>query len=370
MSKRTNGEGSITFDKTRNTYRVAISTPDGKRIFKRFKTKDEALRWKSEQLHDIHHGTFVAPTKMTLGQWLIEWLSTYKQGTVKPRTYESYCEIVILAGDLLGRPLQELTGHDLQKQYQLLSDTRAPATITKLHRVLHGAIKKAEQMNLVRRNFILDATPPKIVRKEIVIFTPDEIKRILTSLQQGDYVRYYPLILLAATTGMRMGELLGLRWCDVDLKKQTIHIKQQISYTKSRGMFADTPKSSASIRRIAITDTAAAALSKLREQAKCLNIDGTDLCFQTKNRTAISQRNLTRAWKAILQGANIPYKNFHVLRHTHATEIANSQISILEVGRRIGHSSPDHTLRMYGHAIPGYDRHIADKIEAIYHQNN
>lgn len=135
MSKRANGEGIISFDKSRGTYRAAITAPDGRRIFKRFKSEEEALAWKSEQTHSIHTGTFVAPSTATVGEWAVEWLKIYKRPTVKQTTYELYVYLARYLERIADVKMQELHPMPVQQLYQSLPHLSGN-TINKIHKLL------------------------------------------------------------------------------------------------------------------------------------------------------------------------------------------------------------------------------------------
>lgn len=97
-----------------------------------------------------------------------------------------------------------------------------------------------------------------------------------------------------------------------------------------------------------------------------MDIKQEQLCFITKNSTPISPHNAERAWRSIIRKTSIPYRNFHVLRHTHATQLLANGVPIIEVSRRLVHARISHTLELYGHAIPNYDSKIADKVKKLY----
>lgn len=363
--KRSNDEGTISFDKARGTYRVAISAPDGRRIFKRFKTEDEALAWKAEQTHSIHAGVFIAPSQTLVGEWIIEWLENYKKPFVKQTTYEQY---VYLAGhleDIAGFKMQDLRAQQVQQLYRTFNHLSGN-TVNKIHKLLKDMWTKAYQLEMLQKNIMDIVESPKFEKKEIEIFLQKDIEKILKTCHEHPKLKHrYPMILLAATTGMRKGEVLGLRWCDVNLADGEIHIRKTLQQTQT-GVYLDTPKTKASIRKLRITEAATAALRELKAAIFNIDIKQEKLCFVTKNDTPISPRNFGRLWHDLLRCADIEYKSLHVLRHTHATELLASGVPIVEVSRRLGHSRISHTLELYGHAIPNYDDKIVDKIQQLY----
>lgn len=363
--KRSNGEGSISYDKARNSYRTAVTTPDGKRIYRRFKTEQEALIWKTEQLNTIHKGTFVAPSNITVGEWAIEWLTTYKKGAIKQSTYEHYLYLSTHIQSIADIKLQELKPSHVQNLLNQLLDNRLSAnTVNKVNSLLKDLYSKAAKLDMINKNIMLLVNPPKFEKKQIEIFTRNEIEKLLLACR--DNQTYYPMILLGATTGMRKGELLGLRWCDVNIANSEIHIRKSLQITKAFGTTLDTPKTKSSIRRIKVTEDVIKILRETKSRTTNIDIKQEKLCFVTRNETPINRHNFDRFWRESLISANIPYKKMHVLRHTHATELLASGVPIIEVSRRLGHSKISHTLELYGHAIPDYDEKIVEKVQQLY----
>lgn len=365
-SKRRNGEGGITYDEARNSYRVSITTPAGKRVFKRFKSEDEAVAWKAAQTNAINMGTFIVPSKITLGEWVVEWLTTYKKGAVKQRTYERYVSLAKHLNPLAHFPMQEMTATQVQKFYQGFPNLSA-CTVHKIHKLLKDMWTKAYQLELVQKNIMTNVVAPKFEKKEITIFSKDEIEKILkTCHDHSRYKKYYPMILLFVATGARRGEIMGLRWKDILFDTSEIHIRQALNFSDVIGIYTDTPKTKAAIRKIKITQEAVNELRQLKSNTVNIDIKQEKLCFVTKNDTPILPRNFEKVWHMILKNAEVEYKNLHVLRHTHATELLAAGIPIIEVARRLGHSRVSHTLELYGHAIKNYDDKIVDKVESLY----
>lgn len=365
MAKRSNGEGTISFDKSRGTYRAAITAPDGQRIFRRFKTEEEALAWKSEQTYSIQTGTFVAPSTVTVGEWAVEWLKTYKRPNIKQTTYEQYVYLARYLEGIANIKMQELHPMQVQQLYQSLPHLSAN-TINKIHKLLKDMWTKAYKLEMLQKNIMDIVDSPKFEKKEIEIFMQKDIEKILKTCHEHAKLKIrYPMILLAATTGMRKGEVLGLRWCDVNLSDSEIHIRKTLQQTQS-GIYLDTPKTKASSRKISVTEAVTAALRDLKATITNIDIKQEKLCFVTRNDTPISPRNFERLWHDLLRCAGVEYKNLHVLRHTHATELLAAGVPIVEVSRRLGHSKISHTLELYGHAIPNYDKKIANKIQRLY----
>lgn len=366
MPKNSNNTGSVYYDKSKKRYFAAVTTPAGQRKKKRFLTKTEAEKWKNAQLTDIDRGAFVEPTNITVGAWAVTWLKTYKKGAIKRSTYERYKQLIAQLKPIAGIKLQELKPIHAQQLYQSFT-TLSANSVNKVHKILKALYTKAYDLDMVPKNIMLAVVSPKFDRKEIKIFSMEEIRLILETCMNNKRLKhYYPMVLLAATTGMRLGEVLGLRWCDVLFETSEVYIRQALQNSSEIGLFLETPKTKAGVRKISITNDVLIELKKLKKAALAIDIKQEQLCFVTKSNKPIAPYNFERAWKSIVKRSGVPYRNFHVLRHTHATQLLANGVPIIEVSRRLGHARISHTLELYGHAIPNYDSKIADKVKKLY----
>ncbi len=361
MAKKENGSGSISYEKSRGKYRAQFTTPSGRRVSKRFATRKEAAAWLSAQSVSVAVGTYAEPSRITLGEWLVTWLRDYKRPAVSIRTMDRYTGLTAHCADIAFIQLQQLSAPVVQSLYNSLLEKISPATVKKVHTLLHAAIHRALITGLVSRNVIDAVEPPRQAqRKEIETFRYDEIISLYKAAQEYVGGRYFPLVYLAISTGARLGELLALRLQDIDGNE--VHITRNLQSTARNGIVINPPKTRAGRRTIAVPPDVIEALSIDPE------MDPSLLIFRTRNNTPLCPHNTERAWRAIVQKAGIPYRNFHVLRHTHATDLLARGVPIVEVARRLGHARVSHTLELYGHAIPRYDQKIADHVAQLYHQ--
>lgn len=366
--RRNNGEGGISYDEARNSYRAYFINPDGKRIFRRFKDFQTANIWKTEQLSQMHKGIYVAPSDVTVADFILTFLASKKQA-VTLSTYEFYINI---AGHL--KPLSKIRVQDLnvatiQQLYDNLktSKTIADSTIYKVHKLLKAVLNKAITYKIIRENPCNAVETPRFEKKAIEIFSKEDIELILKTCYNTPTLKQkYPSILLAITTGIRLGELLGLQWRDVNFMTQEIFVQRALHQSRSEGLYIGSTKTKSSVRKIKLTTAMIEELHRLKAERKHISITNDDLVFGTKNNTPTSLRNYERFWTSLLVHTGLTHKNFHVLRHTHATELLAAGVPIIEVSRRMGHSKVSHTLDLYGHAIPNYDQHIADKVTQLY----
>ncbi|SCM82370.1 putative Integrase family protein [uncultured Sporomusa sp.] len=394
--KRANNAGSIYYDKQTDSYRAALTLPDGKRASKRFKTEPEAENWLALSRAELGLGTFIAPSTVTVGEYMADWLETHVQSNVRPRTFERYLSLIAHIETIQDTAVQKITATKLKKLYNGITvsikrtdkKTGEKTTITrpasgetkkKVHNLLSAMLEQARIDRIIMQNPAKDVAAPKVTREEIETFSEDEIKAILDRAQdcpiRNQYTQkvhpWFPALYLAIVTGIRMSELLGLRWEDIDLKQEYIHIRQTLQRAKIGILFQE-PKTKAGKRKISLPPEIIPILTQLREKT----IAGDPEKFSTKTLAfvnseghSIDPNNWQRWWRKLLKDANVVHKNFHALRHTHATKLLAAGVPLMEVSRRLGHSKPSHTLDLYGHAIPGHDQEVAKQIGDIYNLN-
>lgn len=360
--KRSNGEGSISYDTTRENYRASITDPNGKRIFKRFKDKEEAEKWLVSTRADIYKGTYIAPSSITLGEWLQQYIEVYCKPNVRLKTYVSYLQTAEHLAPLSKIPLNKLTSHQVQAHLNTLTNL-SDSYRNKIHRLLKAALEKAMLTEIIPKNVVLPIKAPKVEKKPVEIFTQEELTAIISYLKQSrhDQYRMYPIVAIALETGMRMGEILGLKI--QDLKDSTLHINAGVTDVLGKPT-EERPKTVAGRRCVAI----AAPLEHLLKQVIAHHATKApdDYLFRAHSGSPLSTRNIDRSWKIILERANVPYKKFHTLRHTNASMLLGSNVPLLEVVSRLGHSTPSHTLNLYAHAIPGKGKEIAEVASKVF----
>jgi len=364
MKQQSKGQGTISHDKARESYRAYYVTPAGRRISKRFKTKKEAADWLAQQQTTVNNGSFTEPSNITLGSWLLTWLKDYKKAQVSTRTMELYTALAEKCEPIAAIKLQQVTPPAVQTLYNDLLQKISGSTVNKLHKMLGAAFKKARQVNLISVNPMEAVESPKFeYNHDIKTFTKEEVSKLYEAAKEYVGGRYYPLILLALTTGMRRGELLALRWKDIDANRNEIFVTRNLTETKQGQIIIGPPKTKAGRRKVAVP---AKVISELKASLGGTKTASLETVFCTAKGTPLSPSNLERQWRQLFKHTDVPYRNFHVLRHTHCTDLLAAGVPIIEVARRVGHARVSHTLELYGHAIPSYDKEIADKVGNLY----
>jgi integrase len=315
--RRANGEGGISRRKDGSWMaRYTVQTASGrKRKVIYAKSQAEARRKLTEALADRDRGLTYDPEGLTVEGYLARWLEDSVRGSVKVTTYQSYGSLVRfhVCPTLGSTKLSALTPAHVQGLYrQKLDDGLAPKTVKYIHTTLHRALRQAVRWGLVPRNAAAEADPPKVITPEMRPLSPIQAR---TLLQAASGNRLEALYVLAVTTGMRQGELLGLGWEDVDLESSTVRVRRTLTLAKGGPRLTE-PKSPKSRRSIRLTTGAVDTLERHRERQEAERTargDGWNawgLVFCTRRGTPIDflfDRDPTGGFLAgILIGAAFP----------------------------------------------------------------
>lgn len=291
MGKRGNGEGGITRHKKSGLYmvRYTIETPTGKKRKTVYgKTREEAHEKLIEGLSNRNKGLILEGEDQALSAFLERWLNGPVKGSVKPSTFESYERMIHNINPMLGyRKLKNLAPDHVQYFYQSkLDNGLAPGTVRLMHGILHKALEQAVMWGAVPRNVCKATTAPKQNSEEIRPLDAEQARRIL-EVARGN--RLEALYVLAVTAGLRIGELLGLKWEDMNLDAETLRVRRTKSQAKTGPTFT-TPKNGKG-RQLRLTRRAAEALKshKATQNAERLKLgdlwedNGLIFCTQAGN---------------------------------------------------------------------------------------
>ncbi len=369
--RRGNGEGSISRRKDGLWMaRYWVETPKGlKRKSVYGKTREEVRDKMVKALADRADGLVFDDDNVTVGEYLDSWLQSVVRGSVRQSTYERYeVAVRVHIKPALGRlKLAKLTPARVQSFYRgKLDDGCAPASVNKLHVTLHKALDQAVKWHMVPRNVAEAVRAPRPAPKEMRPLSPDETRRFIQAAC-GDKLE--ALYVLAVHTGMRQGELLGLKWQDVDLENGKLSVRHTVTKSGGRLLLGE-PKTKKSRRTIIL---GAGAVSALREhlagQVKEIERLGDlyrdeGLVFASEVGTIMNPANLRkRSFASLLVRAKLPRIRFHDLRHTCATLLFGRGVHPKYVQELLGHSNIAITLDTYSHVIPGMGDHAARAME-------
>ncbi len=335
-----------------------------------FASKTDAKAAADEHRTEVRKHAYVVRTKETVAEYFGAWLAAMRR-QVRPTTFENYrvnFEAYIRSG--IGHvPLQEITATRLNTFYGLLLEgapwragrALSAKSVRNVHGVLSKALGDALDEDKVARNAAKQAKPPKVAKVEMNVWTKEEMKTFLDATV-GD--RLFALWRLACRTGMRRGELAGLRWLDLDFDAAELSVRQSLVIVGTAATFQP-PKTERGKRTIALDQTTIAALkahrkAQLEERlrwAEAWNDSG--LVFVREGGGLIFPELISDWFARAAAAAGLPTIPFHSVRHSYATASLEAGMPVMILSARLGHSTPALTLNVYSHALPA-----TDKIEA------
>jgi integrase len=371
--------GSVT-RRGANSWRLKFDVgagPDGKRVTKYCTVRGlrrDAEKRLAELLNAHHAGTYVDTTKITVAEFAEQWL-TDSASRLAQRTLERYrqllrCQIVPYLG---GVRLQALRPIGVAHWHGVLlakggkgGKPLGARTVGHCHRLLHVVLERAVALELVARNAAGAVRLPTVQQEEIEILQEVDVGRVQAALAKAP-APLPTIVVLALGTGCRRGELLGLGWDHVDLDAGIIHIRRSLGQAQDGKTYLKAPKTAAGSRTIRLPARAVEALrahykAQLELRMK-MGLGGRpDFVFADLDGNAMSPNGLSRAWGKFVRRHGLPRVSFHALRHTSVSMLINAGLDPVSISKRIGHSNPSITLRIYSHLFRPDDRahHIID----------
>jgi integrase len=343
--------------------------PDGKRRQKwhRFNgTKRKAEAECARLVHELTSGAYIEPTKLTTGQFLVEWLEGY--GTsLGPKTREGYADFINghLMAELGAIPLASLQPVHIQRyKTKALSEGRKDGsgglsnrTVAHHLRVLRLALKHAVGLKLIGENPAEGITRPKPVAKEMRVLDAAESAHLLTTARGH---ALYVLVAVALSTGLRRGELLALRWSDLDLERDppALRVQRAAVFTRAGGLEFRQPKTKKSRRTVPLPASIVPVLLRHKgaQAEKRLALgpayEDQGLVFAREDGKPLSLSAVSQQFLGLRRRAGLNGLRFHDLRHTHATQLLLANVNPKVVSERLGHASIGITLDTYSHVLP------------------
>jgi integrase len=376
IRQRSPGSWEIKFEAGRHP-----TTGKGKTHYVTFKgSKKAAQRELRRLLGTVDEGCFIEPSKMTVSDHVRarvdQWEAAEK---ISAKTAERYRELVEnqIVPHIGAKPVQKLRASDIESWHTALRvDGRkdgkggiSARTIGHAHRVLSKALREAVRFDLVAKNVAADERAPKVEDTEVEILTDDRIADLLTRLI-GRAI--YPRAILALFTGVRRGELLALRWVNIDLDaKKIIRIREALEETKAHGTRFKRAKTKSGRRDISLPDIVVEALREHRrrqlEDRVALGLGKLPddaLVFPALDGGPQSPRSFSGEWAELAKSIGMGDITLHALRHTHASQLIDAGIDVVAISKRLGHASPNITLRIYAHGFRKRDDKAAEAINA------
>ncbi|MED0678736.1 site-specific integrase [Aneurinibacillus thermoaerophilus] len=336
-----------------------------------FKTKKEAEKACAEMIAQIENGDYIESSKDTLGHFLTEWLNTSAKQTMRTTTHDTYTRCVNhrINPELGHIKLSELKPMHVQKFYsKLLNEGVTGEYIRFLHAILRSALNTAVKWQLLQKNIMTNVQPPRLSRKEKATWTAEQARQFLAFAREKG-TRRYIVYLLAIYTGMRRGEIFGLRWKDIDFENGKISINQTLSWVSGKGLIFQEAKTKRSHRSISISDFVIQELKnhKLQQRKEKLQMGEAykdqDLVAASAYGNPMNPRGVTEYFRKLTIEAALPPIRFHDLRHTHATIMLRLGEHPKIVSERLGHSNIQMTLNLYSHVTPDMQKDASTRFE-------
>lgn len=366
--KRGNNEGTVYRRKDgRWCAQVSLS---GRRITKYAKSQRECYNWIREITNKIQQGMTFDATQLTLDRFMHSWLDG-KDIAIRPNSAHSYRryteeEILPVLGKLRLQNIQP--AHVRQLYLRMQAEGKGERTIQLVHSTLHCALRQAVRERLIGYNPMDAIQRPKVETQEFQVFTEEESRTFLAAAKGHPFEG---LFILALTTGLRKGELLGLMWSDVNWKKRTLRIERQLQQAGWRSAELVPTKTKSGRRVIKLGKATLAKLQEHRQRQETQKaVAGSSwqehgMIFTTSIGTFLDQSKVSREFKRILRENSLPDIRFHDLRHTSLSLLLDYGTPVNTVQKRAGHSKASVTTDIYGHMMSHSQDAAAEKIEKI-----
>ena len=398
MARRAKGEGTLYQAKDKSwIYQYKV---DGQRKTKRFQKKADARAYiealtaaspvpSAEVIGPARQQNAATSEVITLGAWMDRWLENYARPTIKHSTYCSY-ELYVRAHikpQIGGLYMSTLRADDLQAFFnergkngnQARKGGLAPKTLTNMRNMMHMAFGQAVKNHLLQENLIEGIRLPKAAKTEMRVLSREEQRRLMTASRLAPEPAAFGII-FDMFTGLRLGELCGLRWENVDMESRSFlvcetrnrlpnHDESIVASTTVKT--TPTTKTDNSRRRVFIMDELfhdfemyRSIQMSIKEQDYSYNPEGYVFCQE--NGSPYEPRTYQDLFKRCVRQAGIPDANFHSLRHTFATRSLEQGMDVVTLSRLLGHANPSITLDKYGHALDDHKRVSIAKLGDIY----
>jgi len=369
VAKRANGEGTI-YQRKDGRWAALLTIRGTKRKQFLGKTRAEVAAKMTEALADRQKGIPIVSSNQTVGQYLQAWLASVKT-SVRPRAYESYDLNVRRLTPLIGKTrLTSLTAPVIEAAYNSLAKAGLHRqSIVQAHSVLHNALKKAVRWRLIGLNPCEAVSVPRPPRTEMQTLDEEEVRKLFASTVGDDL---HGLWVVLASTGLRLGEALGLRWSDIDFENDRLFVRRALQRQKGAGLQFVEPKTAKSRRSVYFpqgTGDTLKAHRRLQIQAM-LRFPGEwqsdDLVFTRSDGRPVEPANASRLFHIALKAAGIKRVRLHDLRHTAASLHLARGENPKVVQEMLGHSTIAVTMDIYSHVTPAIHAAAASKMQVLF----
>ena len=369
--RRAHGEGSV-FLRKDGRWGAQITLENGKRLYRYGKTQREALEKLRRAQYELEQGTLTQGPKQSIKDYLNYWLEEVHRATLKVSTYALYRRhldnhIIPQLGHIR---LQKLTADEIQAFCaRKLKGGLSAGTVRLLHTILYTALKDAVRWKRLTINVCEAVTPPRLAPHEIHTLDQEQARQLLHAAQGS---RLDCLLTLAVSTGLRLGEILALRWNDVSLEERTLQVRHTVDYIPGYGRVESEPKTAHSRRRIILPQFVVEALKQHRAlQLEVRLHSGASwqeqgLVFPNRHGGYFSRGTLYSLFKRTLKEAGLQDMRFHDLRHSAATILLSMGVHPKVVQEILGHSTIGTTMNIYSHVLPSLHHDAMDDMDHFF----
>ncbi len=378
--RRGRGEGSV-FQRKDGRWVVQVELGDGKRKMYYVKTEREGIKKLREAQNELEKGTLATGPQRKLKDYLEDWLENVHKDKLRISTYVKYKKLVRYATEEIGDIwLQKLLPEDVRRFYTKMGKAKeqggrglSSKTIHEIHGVLHLALNNAVLWNYVPKNVCDLVKPPRVVSREATPLSLEQAQKLLSSVREH---RLEVLLTMAVVTGMRRGELLALRWSNIDFELQTLLVLHTVDYIPPYGYVENEPKTKSGKRVVSLPSFLIDMLKQhhaqqLEHRKKVGDAwENRDLVFPDLLGGYFNPVHLYRLFTKLLQDAGVPHMHFHDLRHSAATILLGMGVNMKVVQERLGHSDISITLGIYGHLLPSMQQDVTDKWDEAFKDKN
>ena len=381
-----------------NTYRLVVSTGknlDGSRA-RRTKTihgtrKDAEIAL-AEFVTEANRGLVPEGKPLTFEEFYHIWQVNYGTKDLAPSTYNRY--VGMLESRILpylgSFTLEKIKPTDLMKLYDMLEqDTQikrlaknngertlkplSKKTILEHHRLISAMLHKAVYWQLIPYNPADRVQPPRAPKAQRRFYDDEQCRVLLKGLNElkDSEMKYKVAIILTVFTGVRLGELMGLDWENIDFKNKEITVNKSSQYLSDKGIFTKSPKTESSIREVAIPDFIVSLLEEYKlwyEEQKSIVGDfwhNSDRLFVQVDGKPITPSTISKWFEKFIKQIGLPVITFHGLRHTNATLLIAQQVDVATVSARLGHAQITTTYNFYVHPLKSHDKHAGNVLENL-----
>ncbi|MBX4954322.1 site-specific integrase [Rhizobium lentis] len=371
---------------------IVLDVPDpetGKRRRKWHKfhgTKRQAETECARLVAELSGGSYIEPAKTTVREFMIRWLA-HEKANVSPKTHQRYEELLLknvapVIGSVIMNKLTPAridgcwtilleSGRRPKKRREGASSKAeekkglSPRTVHHCRRVMLSAFEQAVKWDLLKKNPVALTKPPKVEKKPMEAFNASQTGVMLDELRKS---RVFIAALLAALCGLRRGEIVALRWRDVDFANGTVAIRESAEQVGTLVRYKETK--SGKSRSVALSTTVLEELKRHRlsqaeEQLKVgIRPDENSFIIAQVEGSPLKPVSLTHEWTRLLAKTSLPRIRFHDLRHSHATQLLAAGVHPKIASERLGHSTIGITLDLYSHVMPGMQANAAEQVDA------